>query len=265
MKVLITGATGGLGQALASAFRNAGAELLLTGRRIDPAEGFACDLAQPEGVDRLIAAVRSRWESLDVLINNAGVLGPVGPAWENDWQEWEATVHLNLLVPVKLCRGLIPMMTRGGSIINISGGGAASPRPNFTAYGTAKAALVRFSETLAVETGALGIRVNCIAPGIMRTRMVEQIATLGAERSGAQEFRKAREVMTQGGTPPETPAELAVMLASEHGRSITGKLLSAAWDPWRDLAEHADDLRTSDVYTLRRVVPADRHMKWGSN
>ena len=265
MKVLITGATGGLGQALANAFRNAGADLLLTGRHIDSPEGFACDLAQPEGVDQLIAAVRIRWDSLDVLINNAGVLGPVGPAWENNWQEWETAVHLNLMVPVKLCRGLIPMMTPGGSIINISGGGATSPRPNFTAYGTAKAALVRFSETLAVETSALGIRVNCIAPGIMRTRMVEQVAILGPESSGAQEYRKAREVMAQGGTPPETPAELAVMLASERGKSITGKLLSAAWDPWRDLAEHADDLRTSDVYTLRRVVPSDRHMQWGTN
>ena len=157
---------------------------------------------------------------------------------------------MNLLVPVQLCRGLIPMMNRGGAIINISGGGATSPRPNFTAYGTAKAALVRFSETLAVEAAPLGIRVNSIAPGIMRTRMVEQVAAIG-ERSGTQEFRKAQEVMTQGGTPPEKPAELAVFLASERCAGITGKLISAAWDPWHELPEHAAQLRN-----VRRLYAA---------
>jgi 3-oxoacyl-[acyl-carrier protein] reductase len=261
--VLITGATGGLGQALGAAFRAAGANLLLTGRHAEGRDSVACDLAEADGVERLIDAVRNKWARLDVLVNNAGVLGPVGPVWRNDWAEWEATVHLNLMVPVKLCRGLLPMMDRGGSIINISGGGATSPRPNFSAYGTAKAALVRFSETLAVEAAALGIRVNCIAPGIMRTRMVEQVVAIGAEACGAEEFRKARDVMANDGTPPETPAELAVLLASERGRGITGKLLSAAWDPWRELPEHEDDLRRSDVYTLRRVVPADRQMPWG--
>jgi 3-oxoacyl-[acyl-carrier protein] reductase len=124
---------------------------------------------------------------------------------------------------------------------------------------------VRFSETLAVETKMLGIRVNCIAPGIMRTRMVEQVAGMDAGRCGAQEFSKAQDVMANGGTPPEGPAELAVMLASERGKGINGKLLSAAWDPWRELPAHADEILSSDVYTLRRIVPSDRQMTWGKN
>ena len=197
--VLITGATGGLGRALSTAFWNAGANLLLAGRspkRLnDLSESLVptgdqtlelidCDLAQPDGAANLVGFVRGRWEWLDTLVNNAGILGPVGPAWDNDWDAWEATVRMNLLVPVQLCRGLIPMMGRRGSIINISGGGATSPRPNFTAYGASKAALARFSETLAVETASRGIRVNCIAPGVMRTRMVQEVVTLGADRSG---------------------------------------------------------------------------------
>jgi len=278
LNAFITGATGGLGRALSRAFWSAGANLLLSGRSKDrlqqlghglPArEGqtlhlVECDLAVPDGAAALVAGVRERWKRLDVLVNNAGILGPVGPLWENEWDAWTAAMMLNLMVPVQLCRSLIPLMSRGGSVINISGGGATSPRPYFSAYGSAKAALVRFSETLAVETAPLGIRVNCIAPGIMRTRMVEQVVEVGATLAGAQEHRKAQEVLETGGTPPETPAELAVLLASERGKAITGKLLSAAWDAWTDLPEHADDLSKSDVYTLRRIVPSDRGMKWG--
>jgi 3-oxoacyl-[acyl-carrier protein] reductase len=155
------------------------------------------------------------------------------------------------------------MMGRRGSIINISGGGATSPRPNFTAYAASKAALVRFSETLAIEAAGRGVRVNCIAPGIMRTRMVEQVVELGAKLSGAQEYRKAQDVMERGGISPGTPAELAVLLASERSQSITGKLLSAAWDPWREAPGHAGELAASDIYTLRRIVPEDRGLNWG--
>jgi 3-oxoacyl-[acyl-carrier protein] reductase len=275
--VLITGATGGLGRALSVAFWNAGASLLLSGRSAERLQELClalprktgqtidwieCDLADPDGAPALIADVRARRERLDALINNAGTLGPVGPVWENDWHAWTAATYLNLLVPIQLCRGLIPMLVPGSSILNISGGGATSPRPGFTAYAASKAALVRFSETLAVETASLGIRVNCIAPGIMRTRMVEQLVALGADHAGAAEFRKASEVMEKGGTPPEVPAELAVMLVSERGKDISGKLLSAAWDPWRELADHADDLVNTDLYTLRRIVPEDRNLKW---
>jgi NAD(P)-dependent dehydrogenase (short-subunit alcohol dehydrogenase family) len=278
MNALITGATGGLGRALCTAFWNFGANLLLVGRsphRLDElrrclndkagqtVDFIECDLASGEGPGKLITAVRERWTHLDVLVNNAGTLGPIGPVWENDWDAWETAMRVNLLVPVQLCRALIPMMSPGGSIINISGGGATSPRPNFSAYGTSKGALVRFSENLAVETAPMGIRVNCIAPGIMRTRMVEQVVAMGTERSGPQEFRKARAVMEAGGTPPEIPAELAVMLASERGQDINGKLLSAQWDPWRELPDHTEDLRDSDIYTLRRIIPSDRGMPWG--
>jgi 3-oxoacyl-[acyl-carrier protein] reductase len=251
VRVLITGAGGGLGQALTAAFRNSRAELFLTGRR-------DFDFLEPDAPGRLIAAVRKRWDSLDVLVNNAAILGPAGPAWENGWPEWESTIRLNLLVPVQLCRGLIPLLRRGGSIINISGGGAASPRANFSAYATAKSGLVRFSETLAVEAAPLGIRVNCIAPGIMRTRMAEAVVRQGADRTGPGEFQKARQVFTEGGTPPETAAELAVMLASERCSGITGKLISAVWDPWQDLPARADQLAASDIYTVRRIVPEDR-------
>ena len=275
--VIITGATGGLGRAMSVAFWKAGASLLLTGRsqkkldelsRLLPAEAgrtlhfLECDLSGPDGCDSLIEFASRCFPAVDVLVNNAATLGPAGPLWENDWHAWNEAMRLNLLAPVQLCRAIIRMMHRGGTILNISGGGATSPRPNFSAYGSSKAALVRFSETLAVEAAPLGVRVNCIAPGIMRSRMVEQVVECGAATCGSEEFTKALGVMEKGGTSPETPAELAVLLASDLGKAITGRLISAAWDPWRELPSRAADLVSSDVYTLRRILPSDRGLDW---
>lgn len=276
---VITGATGGLGSALARAFWAAGASVLLTARdaarlqeladSLAPSERqtksvHATDLAAPGAAVALAAHVERNFPSISVLVNNAAVLGPVGPAWENDRDDWAKAFHMNFFVPVQLCQILVPLLAnaKGASIINISGGGATSPRANFTSYGAAKAALARFTETLAIEAAPLGIRVNSIAPGIMRTRMLEALVQHGAERSGTGEFSKAREVLEQGGTPPEAPARLAVLLASEESQGITGRLISAAWDPWLDLPHHAADLRDSDIYTLRRILPADRGLNW---
>ncbi len=282
-RALITGATGELGVALARAFCSEGASLLLTARdeaklrrlaeSLTPAGDasvatFVCDLGAPDGPAALVEHTRRNFAAIDILINNAALLGPAGPAWENDSDAWEAAFRVNFLVPARLCRDLMPLLARspkGASIINLSGGGATSPRPNFTSYGAAKAALVRFSETLAVEAAPLGVRVNAIAPGIMRSRMTEDLVEQGESRSGSGEFRKAREVLEQGGTDPEKPAALAVLLASDAGKEVTGKLISAAWDPWADLPLHAAELRSSDIYTLRRIVPEDRGLNWSKS
>ena len=151
----------------------------------------------------------------------------------------------------------------GGTIVNISGGGATGPRPFFSAYGTAKAGLVRLSETLARETAGSGIRVNCIAPGAMNTNMNAAVLQAGAELAGADEFERAQRQAEAGGTPPDLAAELTVFLASPAGGEINGRLLSAVWDPWRELPSHARELASSDIYTLRRIVPEDRGKTWG--
>jgi 3-oxoacyl-[acyl-carrier protein] reductase len=201
---------------------------------------------------------------LDVLVNNAAIIGPIGALEDNDFAQWQEAIRVNLLAPVALCRLAVQWMKkeRAGSIINISGGGATSPRPFFTAYGTAKAGLVRFTETLAVETAGYGIRVNAIAPGAMNTEMHDAVLRAGPERVGKAEYRKAVEQAERGGTSPETPADLAVFLASDEAAGITGRLISAVWDRWRNLAERAGELAKSDVYTLRRIVPEDRGLAW---
>jgi 3-oxoacyl-[acyl-carrier protein] reductase len=139
-----------------------------------------------------------------------------------------------------------------GSIVNLSGGGATAPRPNFTAYGTSKAALVRFSETLAREVESSGIRVNCVAPGGLNTDMLREVLAAGPGRVGP-EYERALRRDKDGGDPPEQAAALVAFLLSDLSAPITGRLLSAVWDPWRTL--HLDDLRDTDLYTLRRVAP----------
>jgi NAD(P)-dependent dehydrogenase (short-subunit alcohol dehydrogenase family) len=139
------------------------------------------------------------------------------------------------------------MRERGyGKIINLSGGGGTGPRPNFSAYATAKAGVVRFTETLAREVE--GIDVNAIAPGALNTRMRDDVLDAGPERAGA-EYEPTR---ARGGTSFEPATQLAVYLASAASDGVSGRLIAALWDDWRTLAEQDLD---ADAYTLRRITP----------
>jgi 3-oxoacyl-[acyl-carrier protein] reductase len=224
-----------------------------------------CDLSVPAAVCALGEALSQGDIRVDVLINNAAVQGPIGPAWINDIAGWEAAIQVNLVAPMAICRAVVPKMIAagGGSIINLSGGGATGPRPNFSAYASAKAALVRFSETLAQEAKPHGVKVNCIAPGAMKTSMMDQVLAVGTALAGAREIDLATQVVADGGSSMARVAELALFLASSASEGITGKLISAVWDDWQRWPQHLSELETSDVYTLRRIVGRDRGFTWG--
>jgi len=277
--ILITGASKGLGKFLAQYLAHLGYNLCLisknevplrklsaklsseTGRQVIP---IVCDLSDQKAVEKLIPSVKSSVHSLETLINNAAIHGPIGTVWENNWKLWQEVIQVNLLAPVFLCRACVPLMQEtGGSIINISGGGATSPRPHFSAYATAKAGLVRFSETLAAEVNRFGIRVNCIAPGPMKTALLSEVVEQGKNASGQKEFDLAEEVLKKGGTDMNRVADLVFFLISEHGSKVTGKLISAVWDDWKMWPQHLDELNFSDVYTLRRITGRDRGFDWG--
>ena len=277
---LITGASKGLGEFLTQRFWDAGFNLCLVARSKAGLEevasalserigqqlvSFVCDLGDPVQVLELTAKVKAALPRLDVLVNNAAIQGPIGPLWENDFLEWQQTIQINLIAPVALCRDFIPWMneTGGGSIINLSGGGATGPRANFSAYATAKAGLVRFSETLADETSSLGIRVNCIAPGAMKTAMLREVLEKGLYVAGEREFAIANKVFAEDGASMDRVADLALFLASDESKGITGKLISAVWDNWEHWPEHLNELNSSDAYTLRRIAGRDRGMEWG--
>jgi NAD(P)-dependent dehydrogenase (short-subunit alcohol dehydrogenase family) len=280
--VILTGASRGLGACIARTMWQHGASLLLTARSETPlaelcrelaanaddgqrAHMVVADLAIADGVDRLMAAAHDAWDRIDVLVNNAGMLGPIGPVWKNAPAEWETTIRVNLLAPVALCRACLPGMIerRRGKIVNLSGGGATGPRLSFSAYGAAKAALVRFSETLSQEVRNFNIQVNCIAPGAMNTQMLQLVLDAGPQSVPEAEYQRALKQAEEGGTSAQRAADLCIFLASSVSDEITGKLISAIWDPWDTLADHSDDLKSSDIYTLRRIVPAERGKDWG--
>ena len=223
---------------------------------------LAADLAHPQTPARIGESLQAAgWGALDGLVNNAGIVGPIGPAWENDPDEWQRALQVNLLAPAALCRLLLPAMPRGAAIVNLSGGGATSPRVNFSAYATAKAGLVRFSENLAYEAGVRGVRVNAVAPGAMNTEMLEAVLRARPEQVG-REFERAIEQKSKGGVAPERAAELVVYLLSPASAGITGRLISVVWDPWPKLADYAAEIAGSDIYTLRRITPEDRGKQW---
>jgi 3-oxoacyl-[acyl-carrier protein] reductase len=278
---IITGASRGLGRAIAEAYWNEGASLLLTASREGPLADVAgalsgsaggertlvvvpCDLSQPGAVPGLVARARETFDTLSVLVNNAATLGPIGPLWETPTEEWERNIRVNLLAPAELCAAVLPWLGehRGGKVINLSGGGASGPRPNFSAYACAKAALVRLTEVLAHEASSLGVDVNAIAPGALNTRMLAEVLEAGPARVGLEEFEAAQRRTKEGDAALVRAVQLAVFLASSESDGVSGRLISAVWDDWSRLAEHREELRGSDVYTLRRIVPTDRNLEW---
>ncbi|CBE67995.1 Short-chain alcohol dehydrogenase [Candidatus Methylomirabilis oxygeniifera] len=279
---VITGASRGLGADIARALWRNRSNLLLVARSqdgliklreeliADAEDGqelhiVVADLMAADAVPAIIREARQVWDRIDVLINNAAILGPIGRVWENDWQEWQTTVRVNLLSSIELCRACIPWMAerKYGKIINLSGGGATGPRPNFSAYATAKAGLIRFSETLAMEVRDLNIDVNCVAPGMMNTAMTRAVLNAGPEKAGATEYTQATSKSESARPDTHRAADLCVFLASTASDGITGKLISAVWDPWETLPDHIEDLKDADIYTLRRIVPKDRGQDWG--
>jgi NAD(P)-dependent dehydrogenase (short-subunit alcohol dehydrogenase family) len=198
------------------------------------------------------------------LINAAGVQGPVGVFTENSFDEWKACIEINLfgsalvtqLFSQKLIAKKLP-----GSIVLLSGGGATASRPYFSSYGASKTAVVRLVETLSDELREHQIIVNSIAPGAINTKLTEDVLKAGPEKIGKKNYDEVLKQKASGGNDIRKPAELSAYLMSEEARVITGKLISAVWDPWPTLHEKAKALQ-SDIFTLRRIVPEDRPKVW---
>jgi NAD(P)-dependent dehydrogenase (short-subunit alcohol dehydrogenase family) len=269
LKIVLTGASRGIGAALAQTLARAGAGVALLARegakladvaaRIQGQGGRAIPLAADVAIQgEVTAAVGQANEQLggiDVLINAAGIQAPIGPFADNDLADWERAVQVNLMGPVRTIHAVLPIMkARGrGKIINFSGGGATGPRAHFSAYAATKAALVRLTETLALELEPVNIQVNAVAPGAVNTDMLDEVLAAG-ERAGG-EYLQAVERARTGGTPVELVCELVLFLASPASGRLTGKLISAPHDPWRQWAGRAEEVNSTPLYTIRRLDP----------
>ena len=266
---IITGAGRGIGRAIALTYAREGARLALAARNdseLDEvvsevsslgAEAIAVrtDVTSQMATDRLARRTVERFGRIDVLVNNAGTSGPIGPLQDNDIAEWVDTINVNLTGTFLVCRAVVPVMLRqgGGRIINLSGAGVANAWSNMSAYCASKAAVVRMTEVLAQELEPQGIFVNALGPGSVHTSMWEKMTEQAAEAGADFIHQLGERVLSGGGASIDDCAELAVWLASGESGELTGRIISAAADDFRSLTPKIPEIMAGDAYTLRVV------------
>ena len=265
---IITGGGRGIGREIALAFSREGAQVVIGSRTSKELDltlsqikseggvgiGIPTDVTKTEDVDYLVNTSVKTFKGIDILINAAGIQGPIGLLHENSIDAWIKTIHINLIGTFVSIRAVLPYLIKEkkGKIINFSGGGATAPRPNFTAYSASKAAVVRLTETVAEEVQTFNIQVNAVAPGIVGTKMLENILSF-PEKAGKREVEAARLALDKKETPQKA-VNLALFLASAKSDGITGKLLSAVYDDWERWDPNCiKNIQKSDLYTLRRL------------
>ncbi len=278
-RAVVTGSSQGLGLAIARQLLANGATVIICARNSAdlsaahaeleaayPGRVFAapCDIAQEAAVESLAASATSLLGGVDILVCNAGVYGPKGAIDTLDWGAWVDALQVNLIGTVYCCRVFLPLLRQAkrGKIVIISGGGATKPLPFLSAYAASKAGVVRFAETLAEELKPEGIDVNAVAPGALNTRLLDEVLAAGPEIVGEAFYKASLKQLDNGGTPLTVGAELCSYLASAESDGVTGKLISAQWDPWRRIADFQNELMASDIWTLRRIIPAERGKDW---
>jgi NAD(P)-dependent dehydrogenase (short-subunit alcohol dehydrogenase family) len=279
-RAIVTGASQGLGREIARHFLGAGADVVICARTAADIESAArelklefplrrivaqvCDIGRTEDIDELYRITLQALGGLEVVVNNAGIHGPIAPLEEADWTAWERAVAVNLLGTAYSCRRAIahfkkhPQSGRRVKIINLSGGGATTPQPGLSAYGATKAAIVRLTETLAGEVADFGIDVYAVAPGALATRLMAELIAAGPERIGTKYFSRLEELYAEGGMPMDRAAQFCCYLASAESDGLSGRLLSAAWDPWPFKLQSFKEIMSTDIFTLRRINPEDR-------
>jgi NAD(P)-dependent dehydrogenase (short-subunit alcohol dehydrogenase family) len=280
--IFISGATSGLGYKLAKHFVGLGDSVVLCARSEEDvlntvAElrsiaqtdqkilGFPCDVTNALSVADLFSKLEEEKVYCEVLICNAGVIGPMDKYLNSLSSEWENAFNINLYGMLNLISQVLPKMVAKGSgkVVHVSGGGATSPLFGMSSYAASKTAAVRVIETLALEYRDFGIMFNSIAPGMLKTKLLEQMIEAGPTLIGESLFLKSS--MRAQSVEDSTGKAIALVdfLASDVSFGISGKLISAEWDNWQMWPNHLDELNTSDLYTLRRITGHDRGQTWG--
>jgi NAD(P)-dependent dehydrogenase (short-subunit alcohol dehydrogenase family) len=236
----ITGAGRGLGRAIALAMSREGAgvtimsrsldELDSTARRIKEGGGeclaFEGDVSDPATVGSIMGRASESFSGIDVLVNNAAVIGPTRFLEDADIDAWNKAIDINLNGAFFCVRAVVPEMARrgGGKIISISSGLGRMPFPRFCAYSVSKAGIIQLTRSLSEELKEMNIQVNAIDPGVMDTTMQEQIRALGPEVLGESIYKHFTEYKEQGHLrDPGEVAALAVFLASGDSDHLTGQ------------------------------------------
>ena len=238
-RVVVTAGGGGIGLIIAQAFVAAGdrvhvcdvdADALERVTRDNPSiTGTVCDIADRAAVERFVGEAVDELGGIDVLVNNAGIAGPTTPVENLDPDEWDAVLAVNLTGPFNVTRLAIPHLKKSdsGVVIMMSSVGGRFGYANRSTYATTKRALIALAETLALELGNHGVRVNTIAPGAVSGPRMDGVLQARAAATG----RDLNDVLTDAlgiqaikrFADPRDIAELALFLAGEHATTITGQ------------------------------------------
>lgn len=278
--ILITGGSMGLGIELVKYFITKGSNIAVCARNKKKLSSaikkisktrlknqkiflYKADVSKEEDINKMYKNVSKKWKSLDILISNAGVYGPKGSFEKVSWSEWKKAFNVNFFGSVYVIKKFIKLLkkSKNAKIIQLSGGGATSPLPNLSSYASSKVAIVRFSETVSKEISKYNIDYNCIAPGALNTRMLDEILKAGPKKVGKDYYKKSLIQKKNGGAGFENAIKLISFLSSKESKNITGKLISAQWDNWNKLKKNLKKIQNSDVFTIRRIVGRERKLK----
>ena len=261
---LVTGGGRGIGRAIAQSLAAAGAVVAVTSRSAEElketvraieedggrALAYPADVTDAVAVQATVTAIEASLGPIDVLVNNAGSLGPLKPLLETEVNEWWRAMEVNVLGPLLCTRLVLPGMVshRRGRIINVSSGGGAMAIPFFSSYVCGKTALIRFTECLAIETKPYGIAVFSISPGTVRTAMSEYSLNSPEGKKWLPWFKR---IFDEGlAVPAERPAALVLQLASGRLDNLSGRFLSI-YDDLDELLKSATDLEQKNLYVLK--------------
>lgn len=264
---IVTGASRGIGRTIAQRYAEEGAKVALVARSAAQLEAVSAEIRDESGmalalpadvtdhnaVKRMVRHVEAELGAVDLLVNNAGAFNCIGPTWEVDPELWWADVTINTLGVFLCCREVVPgMVARGkGRVINLIGGGTDLPLPYGSAYASSKAAVMRFTETLAVELMQHGVMVFALRPGFVRTAMSEYQLTEENRRwlpDTAQRFEEEKDV------PPTEAANLAVEFASGRFDALTGRYIRVndyKGDDLDQVEAEIPEILEKDLRTLR--------------
>jgi NAD(P)-dependent dehydrogenase (short-subunit alcohol dehydrogenase family) len=261
---LVTGGGGGLGRAFALALASAGARVAVTARTavllretvemVERGGGRALaipgDVAAPDDVTRVVTTTESQLGPIDILVNSAGVVGPVGCDWDIKPEEWWRAFEVTVLGSFRCARAVLAgMITRKrGRIVNLSSGAAFNRFPQMGAYCATKAAVTQWTKVLAEDTRGHGIAVFAYHPGVVRTPM---IARLTGSHDVPKEVRdKISALMSPGReTPIERSAQMLLFLVSGRADALSGRFIRAQ-DNEEELVCRVDEIQRDDLHTV---------------
>jgi 3-oxoacyl-[acyl-carrier protein] reductase len=273
----ITGATGYLGTHLAEHFSSRGLNLLLIGRNKKKLTHLKNNLLSRYKIQITVHKIdfskfntESALDEIDSevilsgIIHTVGDQKPIGPLMTQNMELIRKSVEVNFISAILVSKFFVSRseQSKNSSIIFISGGGATFPREDFAIYGSAKAALIRMVETLSFELKNFGISVNAISPGNLPSMMMNEILN-SRNQVSVNEVTTAQTTLEVEDVNVSKVIELCDFLLTESGNKITGRLISPKWDHWKNWLPHLNELKESDLYTLRRITAKDRGLNWG--